>query len=64
MGSLTPPKAPQTATHWSVRQYTALRYKTQHTWYHSIDRKLIFVHVKFEYGSFILFTRELTPNKK
>lgn len=35
----------------------------EYFWYHSIDRKHIFFHVKFKVGLSILFTREATPKE-
>jgi hypothetical protein len=51
------------ATDWRTSKDGNLLKKLQHTLYNSIDKKHIFVHVKFESGLFILFSRTFKLKK-
>jgi hypothetical protein len=56
-------QSPIIATDWGTGKVSDLSEKTQHLKYYSIHMRYIFLHVKFEVGLFISFTRKAMPKK-
>lgn len=54
----------KTAIGWRAFKNDSSRKKTEHLWHHLIDRKLTFLHVRFEVGLFISFTRKSVSKEK
>jgi hypothetical protein len=56
-------KSPPKATDWSGFKKGNLLKKTQLSWYQSIAKKHLWIHVKFDGGLSIPFTRKIESKK-